>query len=328
MRRDDEQDRSAYRALRANLRSLSRRAWIVVPAVMSLAVVTFVWNNRRLPEQAATRRTHSRTRSALLAIAGRLTRSNPEAQAGYFFTLQALMRNGPHRMIAAVSVAAALTLPSVMLILSSTSLQEQMSSVPLGLLSMQVSVLLVLIGGFRYAVMVPAELVANWSIRMAWSGDERGYLAGGKRAAFLLTVVAPSLVLLPVHVALFGPGTALVHALFGCLFGIAARDVLFLSYRRVPFACSYLPLGDPKLLWSGGAAALLIVPYVFAIIERIALTSPARTAALAATLAGLVLTLKVVDRVQRRERQQMDFDERPAPPTQRLGVFESMAIRE
>ena len=328
MRRDDEEHRSTYRALRGNLGSLSRRAWLVVPAVVSLAILTFVWNNRRLPDQAATRRGHSRTRDALIAIAGRLTRGDPEAQAGFFLSLHALMRNSPHRMIAAVSVAAALTLPSVMLIVGSTTLQEQMSSFPLGLLAMQVSVLLVLIGGFRYAVMVPAELVANWSIRMAWRGDERGYLSGVKRAAFLLTVVAPSLVLLPVHVALFGPGTAFVHGLFGCLFGVAALDVLFLGYRKVPFACSYLPLGDPKLLWSGGAAALLLIPYAFAIVERLALTSPERTAALAATLTGMVLTIKVIDRVQRRERCQMDFDERPAPPTQRLGVFESMAIHD
>ena len=86
-----------------------------------------------------------------------------------------------------------------------------------------------------------------------------------------------------------------------------------------------LPLGDPKLLWSGGAAALLVVPYAFAYIERAALESPARTAALAATLAGIVLAIKIIDRAQRRERRQLDFDERPAPPTQRLGVFESMA---
>ena len=88
-------------------------------------------------------------------------------------------------MIVAIAVAAALTLPSVMLILSSVDLQEPMSSFPLGLLGMQVTVLLVLIGGFRYAVMVPAELVANWSIRLAWRGDERRYLAGVKRAAFV-----------------------------------------------------------------------------------------------------------------------------------------------
>jgi hypothetical protein len=231
-------------------------------------------------------------------------------------------------MIVAISVAAALTLPSVILILGSGDAQEPASPIPLGLLAMQTMVLIVLIGGFRYAVTVPAELVANWSIRMAWRGDERGYLTGVKQAALFATVVAPSLVLLPLHVGLFGPATALVHAVVGCLFGIAALDALFLAYRKVPFSCAYLPLGDPKLLWPGGAAILLLVPYAFAAIERAALRSPARTAALAAALAGIVLMIKVIDRVKRRERQQVDFDERPAPPTQRLGVFESMAVRD
>jgi protein-S-isoprenylcysteine O-methyltransferase Ste14 len=58
---------------------------------------------------------------------------------------------------------------------------------------MQIIVLLALIAGFRYAVGVPAELAANWTIRMAWDGDERAYLAGVKRAAGLLTVFLPML---------------------------------------------------------------------------------------------------------------------------------------
>jgi len=120
----------------------------------------------------------------------------------------------------------------------------------------------------------------------------------------------------------------LIHALFGCLFAAAALDAVFLTYRRVPFACTYLPLGDPKLLWSVGAATLLSVPYAFALVERAALKSPARTAAFAASLAGLVLAIKILDRVRRRERQQLDFDERPAPPTQRLGVFDRMAVHD
>jgi hypothetical protein len=326
--REDDEHRAAYVALRPNLATLARRVWLVVPALVSLAILTFIWNNRRLPEQSASRTARSPARAALLAVAQRLTRGNPEAQAGFFFTLHTLMRSGPHRMIVAIAVAAALTLPSVMLILGSASVREPMSSYPLGLLAMQVAVLLALIGGFRHAVMVPAELVANWSIRMAWRGDERGYLAGVKRAAFLTTVIVPSIVLFPVHLALFGAATALVHALFGCLFAAAMLDCLFLGYRKVPFACTYLPLGDPKLLWAGGAASLLFVPYVFAFVERAALQSPARTVALAAALAGVVVTMKIVDRVQRRERRQVDFDERPAPPTQRLGVFESMAIRD
>jgi hypothetical protein len=163
---------------------------------------------------------------------------------------------------------------------------------------------------------------------MAWPGDERGYLAGVKRAALLATVLLPSLVLTPLHVALFGPMVGLIHALFGCLFAAAALDAVFLTYRRVPFACTYLPLGDPKLLWSVGAATLLSVPYAFSLVERAALKSPAWTAAFAASLAGLVLAIKILDRVWRRERQQLDFDERPAPPTQRLGVFDRMAVHD
>lgn len=325
LRQDDEEHRSAYRAMRTNLGPLAQRAWLVVPALVFLAVLTFVWNNRRLPEQAAARRARSRARNAVHAIALRLSPRDPEAQAGFFFTLQTLMRSGPHRMIVAIAVAAALTLPSVMLILGSAYLREPTPSFPLGLLGMQVTVLLSLIGGFRYAVMVPAELVANWSIRLAWRGDERRYLAGVKRAAFVSTVAAPSLVLLPLHAALFGVATAAVHALVGCLLGVAALHALFLGYRKVPFACAYLPLGDPKLLWSGGAAALLFVPYVFAYVERAALSSPGSTALLAATLAGIILTIRISDRIQRRERRQLDFDERPAPPTQRLGVLEGMA---
>jgi len=311
--------------LRPNLEPLARRAWLAVPALVLLAVLTFVWNNRRLPEQAVAGRVRSRARHAAHAIVLRLSPRDPEAQAGFFFTLQTLMRSGPHRMIVAIAVAAALTLPSVMLILGSAYLREPTSSLPLGLLGMQVTVLLALIGGFRYAVTVPAGLVANWSIRLAWRGDERRYLAGVKRAAFVSTVAAPSLVLLPLHAALFGVATAVVHALVGCLLGVAVLDALFLGYRKVPFACAYLPLGDPKLLWSGGAAALLFVPYIFAYVERAALSSPGPTVVLAATLAGIVLTIRISDRVQRRERRQLDFDERPAPPTQRLGVLEGMA---
>jgi hypothetical protein len=328
MRRDDERQRDAYRALRPNLEALARWAWFVVPLVVSLALLTFVWNNRRLPEQAAAGRSDSSTRGVLLRIAQRFTRANPEAQAGFFFTLHALTRSGPHRMVVAISVAVALTLPSVLLILGSASVREPTLPLPLGLLAMQVTVHLVLIGGFRYAVVVPAELVANWSIRMAWPGDERRYLAGVKRAALLATVVVPSLVMFPLHAALFGAIVGLLHAFLGCLFAVATMDALFLGYRKVPFACTYLPLGDPKLLWSGGAASLVSVPYAFALVERGALTSPARTAALAAALSGLVLAIRIIDRVRRREHQHMDFDERPAPPTQRLGVFESMAIHD
>ncbi len=324
--RQDEEERSAYRTLRPNFVALARTGWMVLPALISSAIVLFLWNNRRLPEQSAGRPSFSRSRAMLRTIAARLTRGDPEAQAGFFFTLQTLSRSGPHRMVVAVSVGAALTFPFITLILNGA--QWPAAATTLGVFSLHIKVLLVLIAGFRYAVIVPAELVANWTIRMAWWGDERAYLAGVKRAGTLLSVIAPQLVLLPLHVASFGIATAFLHALFGSLFAIAVLNLSFLGYRRVPFACSYLPFGDPKLIWSAGAAIILLVPYVFAFVERAALRSTTSTVALVAILGGIVLLIKVVDQMQRREHRPLNFDERPAPPTQRLGVFEGMAIHD
>ena len=54
---------AAYRALAPRLAALARRAWLSVPAVACLAIATFLWNNRRLPDQATGGRARSRLRA-------------------------------------------------------------------------------------------------------------------------------------------------------------------------------------------------------------------------------------------------------------------------
>jgi hypothetical protein len=267
-------------------------------------------------------------RAVIGAMAERLTRANPEAQAGFFFALQTLTRSAPHRTIVAISLAAASALPFITLARSGMHRQLEISSMPLGLFGIQIIVLGSLVAGFRYAVSVPAELASNWSIRMAWFGDERDYLSGVKRAAIAAVVTAPLMVLLPVHIMLFGFVVAVIHSLYGFLFAMATLDGMFLEYRRFPFACSFVPIENPKLVWPAGIVSLLLVTYGFAYVERFALQTATRTAVLCATLGAIVLMAKVVDRVWRRERLPVNFDEEPAPATQRLGLFERMAGRE
>src|SRR5207247_10220410 len=107
-----------------------------------------------------------------------------------------------------------------------------MQSPPLGVLGILIMSLLVVLVGVAYAVAVPAELAANWTIQMAWLGDERRYLAGVKRAAMLLVAVLLVL-LLPLHVALLGIAVAIVHSLLGLVLAVAALDALFLPYRKL-----------------------------------------------------------------------------------------------
>ena len=157
---------------------------------------------------------------------------------------------------------------------------------------------------------------------MAWLGDERGYLAGVKRAALVALVTVPLVALLPLHVAIFGFAIAVAHSIFGFMVATATLEALFLSYRQCPFACSYVPIANPKLLWPAAAVTVLFVAYGFAGVERWALQTATRTAELGVALGAIVLVITIIDRAKRLERLPVNFDERPARATQRLGLFD------
>jgi hypothetical protein len=323
-RQQDEASRAAYRALAPRLAALAQRAWLSVPAIAGLAIATFLWNNRRLPEQATAGRHESRLRAGIRRMAEWLTEANPETRAGFFFTWQTLSRSRPHRTIIATAVAAGLT--HLLIAMAASGMHRlDLPSMPLGLFGSNLIVLASLIAAFRYAVTVPPEWVSNWTIRMAWLGDERAYLTGVKRAAIVALVIVPLLVLLPLDVALFGFTIAVGHSICGFMVATAALDGLFLGYRQFPFACSYVPIENPKLLWPAGLATILLVTYGLADVERFALQTATRTAGLGAALCAIVLLIRIIDRTWRRERLPVNFDERPALPTQRLGLFERIA---
>jgi hypothetical protein len=324
LRKEDEKSRAIYRTLLPEFAALASRAWLSVPLVAFLAVVTFLWNNRRLPEQATHLRAASRVRRAARRLADRLTDDDPETRAGFFFTWQTLTRSPPHRTTLAIAVAAGLT--HLLIVLAASGVHRvPFSAAPLGLVAIDNVVLATLVAGFRYAVTLPAEFAATWMIRMAWLGDLRGYLTGVTRAALVTLGVVPLVLLLPLNLALFGFTFAMLHSICGFIMAVALLDVLFLGYRQFPFACSYVPIENPKLLWPAGLATGLLLTYGFAGIEMRALQSPARAAALAGALAAIVIVIRIVDGANRREAQPMNFDERPAAATQRLGLFERVA---
>jgi hypothetical protein len=323
-KQQDEASRAAYRVLAPRFAALAQRAWLSVPVVVCLAIATFLWTNRRLPDRATGGPAQSRLRARLRRMAEWLTHGDPETQAGFFFTWHTLTRSAPHRTIVAVAVAAGCT--HLLMTLATSGVHRLgISSMPLGLFAIDTIVLAALMMAFRYAVTVPPELASNWTIRMAWLGDERGYLAGVKRAAIAALAAVPLLMLLPLHVALFGFANAVVHSIYGLMAAAATLEGLFLSYRQFPFACSYRPIENPKLLWPAGLTTVLLVTYGLADVERWALQTAARTAGLGIVLGAIIVLVRIIDRAKRRERRPVNFDERPAPATQRLGLFERVA---
>ena len=320
-KRQDDASRAAYKALLPQFAVLAQRAWLSVPSLAFFAIAAFVWNNRRLPEQTTSGRGRSRIGAISRRLAARMTAGNPETRAGFFFTWQTLTRSAPHRTIIAMAVAAGLT--HLLIALAGSGVHRlALPSIRLGVLAINIMLLAPLMAGFRYAVTVPPEGASNWTIRMAWLGDERGYLAGVKRAALVTLVATPLLILLPLNIVLFGVTIAAVHSLDVFILATALLDVVFLTYRQFPFACSYVPIQNPKVLWPVGVTTMLVVAYGFSNVERWALQTAMRTAGLGAALVAIAVLVEMADRANRSERLPVNFDERPAEATQRLGLFD------
>jgi hypothetical protein len=320
MRHDNSVARDTYRALLPGFARLAVLAWLSLPLAIAVALASFLWTNRRLPDRAVGQTSLSRVRRGVRRMVEH-ARADPEIEAGFFFAWQTLTRSAPHRTV--VAVAGALGVTHALLVLAQRSPLAS-PDVPAGVLALSTGLLLALVSGLAYAVTVPAEPAASWTIRLAWGGDERRYLAGVKRAAMVLALIVV-LLLLPLHVALLGASTAVLHSACGMLFVAAALDVAFLPYRKLPFACSHQPIQNPKFVWPAAFSGLLFVTYRFAAAERWALQTPTHFIWFTVVMTVLFLGVRMFDGSRRRTRNPLVFDDRPVFATQRLGLSEHIA---
>jgi hypothetical protein len=167
---------------------------------------------------------------------------------------------------------------------------------------------------------VPAEWRANWHFVMCWSGDERPYLSGVKRAALARLTLPILVAFLPVDGLLFGTPLALLHFACGLLVAVLLLELLLLNVRSMPFVSSYTPAEN---LWGWATIYLLMFIggiYGIAWLERFALASARRTIVLLAVALAAVLAVRGLDVWLRRIRVPIDLDAPPAPPTQRFSL--------
>jgi hypothetical protein len=306
-----------YRNARGIFPGLAATAVVKLIAVTVLAVCLFAWNNRRMeaPPPAAAR---ARWLRRGLGATARLVVRHPDTQASFFFTLQAMLRSPQHRLTIAASLAFGLT-ASVFAVAVGGATRAP-DSVPLtaGILAVQPVLLTALLIGFRHAVRIPAELAANWAVQVAWAGDTRPHVAGTKAAGALLFVVVPVLALVPLYTAVFSFREAVIIAICGLAGGVVILETIFMSFRKMPFACGYLP-ANLKTILPIAFAAFVFFTYQFSHLQLAAMRAGAASR-FAVALGGLFFTLRGIDAFRRRTPRPFEFDEMPEPPTQRLGL--------
>lgn len=310
----NEKATDAYRGFGPVFRELANIAVGATALVALVGIPACIWSIQRPPPRSPARR--RRVATAVLKGVVRILFRYPVAEVGFFFTLQTLARSPAHRIV--VAATAGVGLAGAIVTLGGSDIRQTIAEqMPLTvILAAQFVLVSVLVFGFRHAVRIPAELGANWIFQLAWSGDERSYMSGVKKAAVLGLVVPALMTLLPLNVLAMGWRVSLLHGLAGLMAGLIVLDVLLLNFRRAAFACSYLPgVGVKTPLALAGFAC---VTYVFASLERLALASSRGTTSLFVGLVACLAIARSVDLWKRRRRIAIVFNDVPDPATQRF----------
>jgi hypothetical protein len=84
----------------------------------------------------------------------------------------------------------------------------------------------------------------------------------------------------------------------------------------------YVPFANPKVLWPASLVGLVLVTYGWAALEHRAFQTGTRTFALGLTIAAIAVVVRTIDAARRQDRAFVDFEGRPTPATQRLGLFD------
>jgi hypothetical protein len=104
------------------------------------------------------------------------------------------------------------------------------------------------------------------------------------------------------------------------LSALVLREFVFLEYRRLPFAASYVQQGTIATQPGLFVLACIISVYTVAWIEHAALSTTSGTVALFAVTAGSLAAVRGIDAWQRRDAREVELDEAVEPPTLRLGL--------
>lgn len=279
-----------YRAASPEFPGMSRRAVGALLVVCVVAIGGFAWNARRLAPPAFERRHASQSRWFRYPGTVLIPR-NPTAKAGFLFAVRTLTRSTAHRLAMAAAAAAALA-ASLVVVQAAIARGGRMSP---WVFAVEPFVLAVLLAGFRYAVTVPAELRAAWSVSMAWRGRVRLYFAGVKRAAILGLVVPAIVVFEPVYRWMAGWRSAAWLAAFGFLLGWILVELLMLGQRALPFMTKHVRSENFNMIAPYYVVAFLAGSYAFGQLEDAALSGSNAPLVLALTLAVGIVLLRLLD---------------------------------
>ena len=304
--------------------SMAQRAVVASGIGVALAAGTYLISYRRyrklLLESPVRLATPRIWRWSLLKLLAR----SPRREAVMDFMAKTLVRSRTHRLLWMVYLGAAAAV-----LLNSSLIDGAMFVGPKGwdkaleflVLFWPLACSVVLLNGFRHVLSVPAELNANWIFQITESQGRLEWMSVLERFILAYAVAPIYLVLFPVAGLVLGWPLAIRMTALQLPVSLAIFELLFYSWQKLPFTCSYIP-GDRPLV--GIVAKYMAMLCVVVPLLSVAIAVGSQVLFLFPIYLALFAGLWIWLRVRRREgwgEAKLIYDDLPAVVTD-LGIKE------
>ena len=239
-------------------------------------------------------------------------RNHIQRSVFYFFG-KTLARSMFHKMRIASYMATSVAIILIMLVASSSNIQE-LSGVNKPLLSIPLVLSFFLLIGIRAIVNIPTANEANWVFKLTEGTDKKNYFSGLKKGILFFMLLPLFTILFLFYSFLWGWQLAFYHCLFGTIVSLLLMEILFINYRKIPFVCSYLP-GKAKLhlSWIIYLISFLIYAFLISSIEYKILNSPLKLFIFYGVVFLIIVVLKVSQNYFIYKKLEIVYEEKPEP---------------
>jgi len=238
---------------------------------------------------------------------------NPIQRALFYFFGNTIKKSNLHRMrLASYMVVAA----GIVLILLATR------TTPLGnlgnfdrtLLSIPFVLSFFLVLGIRATSNIPIAIEANWIFRLREIADKRQYLIGFKKGIVFFMILPLFVVLFVFYTFLWGWMFTLFFCLYGFVVSSLLVEIVFVSHRKIPFACSYLPgKGKMHIFWIVYLFSLISYVSIMSLVAYKLLLNPSDFIYFFAIVAILFIIIRFVQNRLLLHKADIIYEEEPEP---------------
>jgi hypothetical protein len=254
----------------------------------------------------------SRIRRAWTVILRKTVLREPIERAFFHFVAETAFRRQEHALYwgSFVMVGIALVYSGIYAIRSGSILGTAQFNV---LLSFALIMSFFILVGLRFVFSVPADLNANWVFRLV-DKQQREAAYGGAHKYMLCAVVIPLLIVLtPCYLMFWSPQVVVLHAAYVITLSLILIELLLARYKKLPFACSYIPgNANLRLLWPAYVAGCIAYSYETTVLERWALQDIRRYSVVIVLAALVFVGLRRFRILLVKRMNEIRFEEEPA----------------